>query len=86
MLTSSSYDCFYMGKNNAFWSYGDGGTANVSLKPPLQKFLELTNPVVHPLATRSLPFRRQIGSLLLKGGAFLYRRVGRDRGDDWAYP
>jgi hypothetical protein len=70
MLTSFSYDCFYMGKNNAFWSYGDGGTINVSLNPPRQKFLELTNPVVHPLATRSVPFRWQIGSLLLKGGAF----------------
>ncbi|CAG8174143.1 unnamed protein product [Penicillium nalgiovense] len=26
---STDYDCFYMGKNNAFWSYGDGGTANL---------------------------------------------------------
>ena len=72
ILTDSSYDCFYMGRNNAFWSHGDGGTVNVSLKPPQQKALELTDPVVHPLATRSLPFRRQIGSLLLKSGTFLH--------------
>ncbi|KAJ6160195.1 hypothetical protein N7497_004732 [Penicillium chrysogenum] len=26
---STDYDCFYMGKNNAFWSYGDGGTINL---------------------------------------------------------
>ncbi|KZL64627.1 hypothetical protein CT0861_07509 [Colletotrichum tofieldiae] len=24
----TDYDCFYMGKNNAFWSRGDGGTIN----------------------------------------------------------
>ncbi|KAF4764072.1 hypothetical protein N7455_011046 [Penicillium solitum] len=26
---STDYDCFYMGKNNAFWSYGDGGSINL---------------------------------------------------------
>ncbi|KAJ4175377.1 hypothetical protein NW759_017723 [Fusarium solani] len=26
---SSSYDCFYMGRDNAFWSYGDGGNINL---------------------------------------------------------
>ncbi|KAF9873622.1 hypothetical protein CkaCkLH20_08732 [Colletotrichum karsti] len=25
----TDYDCFYMGKNNAFWSQGDGGTINL---------------------------------------------------------
>ncbi|KAF6783207.1 hypothetical protein CSOJ01_15924 [Colletotrichum sojae] len=25
----TDYDCFYMGKNNAFWSEGDGGTINL---------------------------------------------------------
>ncbi|KAK6207857.1 hypothetical protein QIS74_12938 [Colletotrichum tabaci] len=27
----TDYDCFYMGKNNAFWSQGDGGTINARL-------------------------------------------------------
>ncbi|CAI7612917.1 unnamed protein product [Penicillium glandicola] len=26
---STDYDCFYMGKNNAFWSEGDGGSINL---------------------------------------------------------
>ncbi|KAK2022072.1 hypothetical protein LX32DRAFT_574231, partial [Colletotrichum zoysiae] len=26
---STNYDCFYMGKNNTFWSWGDGGTVNL---------------------------------------------------------
>ncbi|CAI7653985.1 unnamed protein product [Penicillium discolor] len=26
---STDYDCFYMGRNNAFWSYGDGGSINL---------------------------------------------------------
>ncbi|OLN97844.1 hypothetical protein CCHL11_02573 [Colletotrichum chlorophyti] len=25
----TNYDCFYMGRNNAFWSRGDGGTINL---------------------------------------------------------
>ncbi|KAK1570035.1 uncharacterized protein LY79DRAFT_570651 [Colletotrichum navitas] len=27
---STDYDCFYIGKGNTFWSWGDGGTINVS--------------------------------------------------------
>ncbi|KAF5025457.1 hypothetical protein F66182_2480 [Fusarium sp. NRRL 66182] len=26
---STDYDCFYMGRGNAFWSQGDGGSVNV---------------------------------------------------------
>ncbi|KAK2053030.1 hypothetical protein LY76DRAFT_629750, partial [Colletotrichum caudatum] len=25
----TNYDCFYMGRNNTFWSWGDGGTINL---------------------------------------------------------
>ena len=77
-----------MGRNNAFWSWGDGGSINVGLKPLLQNFLELTNIVVYPLVPRSLPFRRQIGSLLLERLSLFRRRTRRERGGigecDWA--
>ncbi|WQF75290.1 hypothetical protein CDEST_00304 [Colletotrichum destructivum] len=38
----TDYDCFYMGKNNAFWSQGDGGTINARLSQLPSQRLSLT--------------------------------------------